>query len=206
MRQIKLFIVIVIALLLSGCWDKIEMENKALVLALGIDFDGDYYNFTYAVGNNSKPEESEDTPTPSEGSDLIKIKAMALENANARYMKETPRQPNFEHLKIIVIGEALYNNQEKLEEILLEIEQNYEIARTVFVFTTDGDANPIMGLEKNIDGPIGLYIRKIIENNAKVISIKTVKLDVLLSSIGEEGTSSVELPKILFADDKPILQ
>lgn len=206
MQQVKVVIVVLIAVLLSGCWDKLEMEDKALVLALGIDMDKESYSFTYAIGNELKPAEGEDAPTPSEGKSVMKIPAKSLKNASIMFMKKTPRKPNFEHLKVIIIGEELYKDKEKLEGLLLELEQNYEIARTVIMFTTTGEANKIIGLEENIQGPIGLYLRKIIENNSNETNVEKVTLDDMLSVLGEDKFEFDDLPKIYEEEDKPILQ
>lgn len=86
------------------------------------------------------------------------------------------------------------------------MEKDYEVARTVLVFTTVGKASDVIALEKNITGPIGLYIRKIVENNGEKIHVTPVMLDQLLCEIGEDVDIPVELPKIYIKEEKPILE
>lgn len=105
---------IFLILILSGCWSKRELNDLALVAALGIDFiDGEYAISVQVIDPSQVSLKSANGQAPvvtyhAEGKTVFEAvrKILAL----------SPRKLYFAHLQLVVVGEEL---ADKVYEILL---------------------------------------------------------------------------------------
>jgi len=140
-------IVIISLLLLSGCWDRDELEDLAMVQALGIDYlpEEEKFEVTLSVirpadlgagGMEGGIEgEIEPTRTITTRGDTISV---ALEQQNAFL----PRRTYYAHNDIVIVGETLAKRG--LHHILDRLVRERDTRLTLNMFVTSEDVKDLM--------------------------------------------------------------
>lgn len=120
-KMILLFLIL--TLILSGCWSKRELNELAIVVALGIDKVDEDFEVSIQVVDPSQISSKQ----PSSGRAPVvtyHAKGKSVFEAIRRMTTITPRKPYFAHLQIVVIGEELA--EEGLNEPLDFIARDHE--------------------------------------------------------------------------------
>ncbi|MGG2106620.1 Ger(x)C family spore germination protein [Lysinibacillus pakistanensis] len=114
---------LILPLLLSGCWSKRELNELAIVLALGIDKVDDEFELSVQVVDPSEIS----TRKPSTGRTPVityHAKGETIFEAIRKMTVLAARKPYFSHLRIVVIGEELA--KEGINEALDLISRDHE--------------------------------------------------------------------------------
>jgi len=176
-------------------WDRVEMENRAFVITIGIDTSGeDDARFEVSmniVDTEAMERGSENTP-------VIKRKAngeslaMAMEQIGAK-ISETVY---YGHTKAIVLGESLLNDEDMLRETVDTLSRKNEINIKAIVMSTDKSSEDVLEAKPSEHGLLGVYLSNFYNNNNANTASRLVKLDLerLISSL--ESDHSVVIPKI----------
>ncbi len=102
----KLFLLLSFCLLLSGCWSKRELNELAIVMALGVDKVDDEYEISVQIVNPAEVSANK----PSSGRSPVvtyHAKGKSVFEAIRKLTTVTPRKAYFAHLRVVVIGEEL---------------------------------------------------------------------------------------------------
>lgn len=158
----KKILLILIVLLLTGCYDYVEINNLSFISCIGIDYDEDKFKLTYEILNDTKKgaeQASQEGYTISGSGSSI---AKAFDNISLKIAK----LPYFYHLKSIVISEPVA--KEHMQEIVEYVTRNPEIRNEFYlVIAKDIKASEIVK-NANTNNPIvGNQITKLIESNVK---------------------------------------
>ena len=160
-RKLLLSITLTWSVFLTGCWDRIELQERAFVMVAGID--------KYDPEKSDMPEE--DKVKKNEESRLKmtyllpKFSAVkeAEEGKNSRQLLtsvgKTPymttrqltlrqdNQPFFQHMKAVVLGVDLLKNKDYFLELLDGLERQDEISRKLHIFIAEDQASDILKTE-----------------------------------------------------------
>ncbi|MGQ3480069.1 MULTISPECIES: Ger(x)C family spore germination protein [unclassified Paenibacillus] len=101
-----LFLILTLVILLTGCWNRKELNEIAIAVGLGIDKKGDQFRVSVQVVD---PEEAS-TQKGSGGqasATLFTSEADTVFEAVRRLTTLSPRKIHFSHLRICVIGESM---------------------------------------------------------------------------------------------------
>ncbi len=110
MKYLKLFILILIPLMLTGCYDKKELDDLAYVIAIGIDKDDEddkKLKLTYQI---AIPLKISGTDSKSEGKDnytTYTVSAPSLYLGNSIVNTMTSKEVNLSNVKLILYSEEL---------------------------------------------------------------------------------------------------
>lgn len=108
--QAKNFLIIILTLstfLLTGCYNKKELDNLAYVIALGADVgSGDELNITYQIAVPVKIS-SDSGKTGEENYITHTVTANSLYTGNSKVNSLTSKEVNLSHVKLIVYSEEL---------------------------------------------------------------------------------------------------
>lgn len=114
-KQIFFLYAVATLFLLTGCWDKMELEDRAYVVVLGIDKseDENYVDITFQianpqVGSSATGDESMLEPP----SDIVTITAIDVAAAKDLVNSIVTRRVSFRHLQTLVIGEDLARTEQ----------------------------------------------------------------------------------------------
>ncbi|MCK1988085.1 Ger(x)C family spore germination protein [Lysinibacillus fusiformis] len=108
-KNLIIFSLIFLIMILSGCWSKRELNELALVAALGIDFVDDEYAISAQVIDpsqvSSKQSASGQAPVVT-----YHAQGKTVFEAIRKILASSPRKLYFAHLQLVVIGEELAKN------------------------------------------------------------------------------------------------
>ena len=191
MSKIKMILLLLIlTLLLSGCWSKRELNELAIVVALGIDKIDDEYEISIQVVDPSEISSKQ----PSSGRSPVvtyHAKGKSVFEAIRRMTTLTPRKPYFSHLQIVVIGQKLA--EEGLNEPLDFIARDHEFRNDFdVVMSYQTTAKEVLNVLTPIEKmPANKLLNSIKVSEKSWGSTLTVNIDELLNTLSSKEKSAV---------------
>lgn len=164
------------AFLLVGCWDKVEIENRAFVVAMGIDKDDENYIVTLSVpilgekGNEGFPlyggkgEEDDEKEQP----DYIKkASGKTITEALKKLDSKNGKHLYYGQTKLVILGAELLEDSEMFQGALNTLEGKLVATRRIHVLSTK---NPTDILSAKPPGEImpGSYVSEIYRDKNKI--------------------------------------
>lgn len=199
MKKTKITIVIIIVtMFLTGCWDKIELEDRGFVITIGLDgykkneaekdedkkpaeIDGKQNESRYVVtmalpnvaelssGNGSSGGEAGDGSTKAKS---IKKAASETVSGGMRLIDAYSSQKlYYGHSKACVIGKDILKEPELLKEAIDALERNKEISRKLIILASKGSAEEILNANAPGEPLIGMFVSDFYKNNLKNVGI-----------------------------------
>lgn len=182
-RNIVMGILFILTLLVTGCWDRKEIEDRGYVLGLGIDhvispepkglYDLDQtpqaagqrkYKLTVEMPKFNKSETSKEVTKgqshliwAGEGESMFAITRMIS--------TKTYFSPFFEDLQILIFSESVA--REGVGDILDFFLRDSEMRRLTKVFVTPGRAEDILKAKLQVEEVNSTFISKLTSNTAK---------------------------------------
>lgn len=132
-KQTVRFVFAVISLiLLTGCWDKFELEEHAYVVVLGLDKREDnLIDITFQIANPQVGSTDIGTAQSEVPSDVVTITATDILAAKELSNSIVSRKMSFRHLQTIIVGEELAKSDlvnHVLASAMFEPEVRYDIS------------------------------------------------------------------------------
>ena len=205
-------------LLLTGCWDKVEINDRAFVMGMGIDkFDPE--DVKQKKDSDAEVKVPEETPRnrytimysfPNVG--LIAGKGEGdprflfagtgwhIVDINNQLSTRINQVLFFGHMKAIILGEELMKDERLMREVLDFIERNPYMGRRLHLMGTPGKATNIMESEPPQRPQVGLFIRDLMRNQERSSRIPDADLGYVLRSLHESKTAV--LPRIHASKDQ----
>jgi hypothetical protein len=169
MQQLTVLLICSLAGNLWGC-QATQLENRCFPMMVAIDYDTErnqilYYESFPDTQTDSKDGQSIDeikTPMAS-GQDFAESKA--------HFEKALSKVPDYNHLKVIVIGESILENEEAYHDIIKFLGQSEIFPRNTYVCVTE-NVTDMITVKDSLPQEIGTYIEEYLENHeAQQISI-----------------------------------
>lgn len=166
-RSLKLFILLLILCILTGCWDKLEIEERAYVSVLGIDLNTEAksprekYLVTYswpnlnAIGKNASSEKTKFVLSSTGRSIYDTSVEMATRINKTLFLK---------HIKVIVIGEDVARNPDEMKAMLDGFGRSSMISRKAVILIAEGMAKDAINIENEMEPVTGALIEGIWNN------------------------------------------
>ena len=206
MRNIFLFCALLcLCMTSSGCWDKVQLENRGFVSAFGIDayrpdlasgaalrFNSPHFDerfiATVCMPNLQGSEKG--------GTTKLMAAADALLPALSLVQLGTSQEPYYGQTKAIVLGESLLNDAELMSQAIDAMERNREISRKVVILATDGDAAEI--LKADIEGEqFGMHVSNFFNRNNTALGIAFKKdLEGVLKDLRNSGGTVIPVASL----------
>ncbi|MCM1052976.1 MAG: Ger(x)C family spore germination protein [Ruminococcus sp.] len=112
----RILILLIIPLILSGCYDYNELNDLAIISGVGIDYEDDNFILTFEILSTKKEGEK----SGSSGTYNITTKGKTIAEAFSNSGNNLDKVPYFEHIDIIVISEDIaYNHLDEVSEYLI---------------------------------------------------------------------------------------
>lgn len=184
---------------LTGCENYVELENRAFVMALGVDLgEEETYRFTYTfpdlealTGNGSSVKYPPMT-----------LEADSLQKSEDKYDSMSGKSLDYGQVKVIVLGNEVVADREKLQGLLEEIRENTEFARTMLVCESLTTGEEMLALDEKVAGSIGIYMEEMFENNGEHLGVSPVILNDMILKMEKADVGDI-LPKVYVYDEKP---
>ncbi len=183
-----------VLLLLGGCWNKRELNELAIVTAVGVDKSDEQFEISVQIVNPSQ--------VASNKASGIQVpvfthhaKGKSLFDAIRKLTALTPRKPYYAHAQIIIIGEEM---AEEGMNSILDLFQRDPEGRSDFNFIVshDSTAQEILSVLTPLeDVPASKMFKSLKVSEAVLGTTESVILDDLIQSLGSIDHSAV-LPSI----------
>ncbi|WP_433942904.1 Ger(x)C family spore germination protein [Paenibacillus sp. SN-8-1] len=146
MRSICLSIVsLMIMLILSGCWNRTELNELGIVVATGVDFKDGQWTISYQVivpSNMASGNGGSSAGTSQPAVHVFSVNSTAIHQALNLSNLEHPRRVYVAHNKVLVIGKSAA--EQGVGELMDFYFRNTEPRETVLMALTEGQAIDIL--------------------------------------------------------------
>ncbi|ASB88956.1 Ger(x)C family spore germination protein [Bacillus sonorensis] len=186
-KHISLLMILFLAWpLASGCWNRREMNELAIVGAMGIDKAGDQKVVTTQIIDPGQvaAKQSKTVQTPVM---TYQEKGNTIFQAVRRMSTETARELYFSHLRVLVIGEELA--REGIGEILDVFSRDQEVRPDFFIVVAkDAKAENVLKVLTGLEDIPANKLFSSLETSEKMWAPSmTVTLDKLISDTASDG-------------------
>jgi len=159
-------------LLLAGCWDRVEIDQRGFVVGVGIDesTDKERYLGTYQFvvpGGLKQSSANSSASTNTQAYFNLSTTGSSMSALSAKMASQTSRSPYFEHLKLIIVSESLAHKPEEFSSLMDYFLRNSEMRRGVKVLVAEGKAVDALSVTPKNERMPAAYIESIVNNNRK---------------------------------------
>jgi Ger(x)C family germination protein len=186
MRKVVVLIALLAALPLSGCWDRTEVNDVAIVLATAIDKEKDGYRLSVIIplpGNLGGPSGG-GGGTGGQKPYMVGFDTGAtISEASSRLQSRLPRKLFYAHLKVVLIGEEMAKEGLRdVMDVLGRVPRN-RLASSIAV--TKGSAYEVLNTQPHLERFSAEKLRELLKSDVTIpIKIKTVASQ--LNKVGQD--------------------
>ena len=186
-----LSILLVMSLMLTGCWSRKELNDLALVMALGIDLDPGGYAVTAQVMNPG--EAGNQKGGSSGGMPVVTYKSIGrtVPDALQRMLSMTPRMLYLSHIRVLVFGEALARSG--VSDALDFISRNHQLRTDFFLLVAkNSQASKILEIITPFEHiPANSLYSSILVSHKKWAATGKVTLQQFITELERGGSNPV---------------
>jgi len=202
MKKYRLLILCILTFdvaFLTGCWDKIEINDRSFIIGIGIDNEDGEFSITCTTPNISESKGGDSSKEAQNNyikTSKDKTIASALHNMEANLDVNL----DFGHTKVLVLGKSLIEDPNMLKDVVDYFDRNTIYSMRIKVMTTQMKAVDI--LQTKIEGKdsTGVYIAKIFKNHSDdILRFNTVDLGDLVFQLNASKGSAL-ISKIMLED------
>ncbi|NFL55253.1 Ger(x)C family spore germination protein [Clostridium botulinum] len=201
-------ILILSTICMTGCWDKIEINERAFASVLGVDagkdigkekqlkeisesasFTGskfDKIKVTYAFPDISKlgPEKGGTAVD-----NTMSVDAYSMQDSINEVINKSSRTLSFGHLKLIVLNTSILDYTNTFKEVLDYLQRQPAINRMIYIVFSEDKSEEILKFRPNMEKSIENYIIGILENNKKSNTSSPLTLNEFLEKTSQNNTT-----------------
>lgn len=183
--------IVVLSLCITGCWDRLELEDRGFVIGVAIDAVKDEeaeemvqqekadkpkgkqrflvtYQFAIqgAISNAGGGTSSEEGGrNAGKASFNISSVGDTIDSITSQLVSRTSHIPYFEHLQLIVISEEVAQSELGFANVIDFFLREQEMRRSIKVIVAKGEARKVLEVTPALERLPVMYIRKISENS-----------------------------------------
>lgn len=192
-RIIAVFLIIAVTLLsLTGCWDRKELNELGIVVAVAIDKSNDTGNFllTSQVVRPSALKKQQGGGGNEPTYEIVVTKGRTIYGAIRNTVKEFDRRSFFSHIKVIVVSEAIA--RESMAEIIDFISRTHEIRKISWLMVSRGvEAGKVLGIKHGIENVQATYMEGIIKRQEVNLETTTSHVIDFIQKMTGEGDNPI---------------
>ncbi|MGU3472786.1 Ger(x)C family spore germination protein [Paenibacillus sp. D51F] len=184
--------------LMSGCWDRLDPENRAFIMAIGVDpGPSNDFIYTFAVAMPKSSNGAAGGDTSGGGSEqIVDVFSQEASNLTAALMTSqsyVARRLTLIHSKVFVLGESLA--RKGIMPVMGEVVRNNEFRRTVNVITTKGRADTfIHSIKPTMEKDINLWFELELDpHNIGAVTPKHSRFHDFIVDMEQPGTGATTI-------------
>lgn len=177
------------SMLLTGCWDRKELNQLGIAMAIGLDKDeeGKIELTSEIVRPAAMEKQGSGKEAPYE---LVISSGETLFEAIRHTVREFDRRSFFSHTKVIVIGEDLA--REGLGEIIDFITRSHEMRKTTWLIVASGSkASEVLGVKHGLEKIQANYMEGILKSQKIDSNSAVSKVIDFIKTMPGEGANPV---------------
>lgn len=211
----KIIPILAIVILLTGCWDRTEIERKSFISTIGIDagvdagkqlelkkigedepfreYGNDKLHLTFA-----SPDMSELGPgkSPAVKDTTIVVDAYSMQDAIYKANSKSSKSLKYEHSKLLLISDEILLQPEIMKEVVDYLQRESSMNRNMYMAVVQGKAESFVKYNPSVEKNIGTYFEGLMENSELNATILPVTLNKFLSYLNENGNALI--PRMIF--------
>jgi spore germination protein len=211
--------IILSCVLLTGCWDKVEIDRLNFISSIAVDTGQDIGKEKelksinpkepFAEGQFKKikvtygfPDISMLGPGKSGSSQekFINTDAYSMEDASSEAMAKSSRDIYMGHTKLLILSNNILGYKDTFKELVDYFQRNPNINRMMDVVVSEGSAEDYLKYKPMTENSAEYYISGLMANSKRNSRILSVNLNQFLILLSENG--NVLLPKISLDKEK----
>lgn len=202
MKKIKVILIIVILILLTGCSDYRELSDMAIASSIGIDIKDGMYEITTQVLNTSM-KSSENTSSSSPEIIVYHSNGKTIHEALRNLVLESPKKLYAGHLETVVVSNKIA--KEDISEIFDLFLRDAEVSKDFKILVSkDAKVSDIMSLITPYETIPAENISSSIEYSSKEQGhISDITFDKFVSNVLQTGVDAV-IPAITIKENSTI--
>lgn len=176
---------------LSGCG--VSLENRAFPLSMSADYKNGSFELIYGIPGlgeiTGQGKNQEEQPQ------AISYQGATPKEAEEAFNRNQKNYLDMGHMKIILLGKDLLENEDALFEFLNYLEEKPSVAGNIYVFSCE-DVKALMSFDTQGGESVGDYLTGILENNLE----GKPKNAVTLQDLYNRWHRKEQLPQLLEAE------
>lgn len=176
---------------LSGCG--VSLENRAFPLSMSADYKDGSFELIYGIPGlgeiTGQGKNQEEQPQ------AISYQGATPKEAEEAFKRNQKNYLDMGHMKIILLGKDLLENEDALFEFLNYLEEKPSVAGNIYVFSCE-DVKALMSFDTQGGESVGDYLTGILENNLE----GKPKNAVTLQDLYNRWHRKEQLPQLLEAE------
>lgn len=206
----RLFIPVLLIIILSGCWDNVEIDERAFITGIGFDKYQQKNEKEQSVEGKAVETSREKRyvmtisyPNVSliagkeEGDPAFSHSTVCSSPSDGKQQINMRNNKNFyiNHTKVIIVGEELAKDKEYMGEVLDVIDRSVYFNRKIHFLVSRGcEAKEIIATDSGKNMDIGLFIEELMEKERISPRRAMTTFDQVMTDLLE--TNSVMVPAI----------
>lgn len=200
----KVSFMVILLLLLTGCWDKVELEDRAFVYGIAID----------AAEKQSEIKLTSQLVVPSQLTTLgggggsgpafrnLSITGETIIDSNREMIKQTSRVPDPTHIKVILFSEDIIKQPTIFKEHIDLFLREKDMRRGILIAVTSGEAGELLFVEPQHEKIPTQYIGRLLETKGNLETIESIRIGDIQEKLSER--ESFPLPLLEKLDSKSV--
>lgn len=183
-----------IAVLLSGCWDKLEINDWAFVQAVAVDLSKDgrirLTNQIYKPGSTEASSMS-----PSKGASFFNVSTenATVYGASLSASNEIGRKMQWSHMETLIISEAFARNR-NIGEVFDFFSRSNDPKSNLTIAIAKGEASSFLDAKPLVENSVGKQLSTSIENAHKNTGTSSVVSFTDLSILAHQPSATFVIP------------
>ncbi|MCL2372372.1 MAG: Ger(x)C family spore germination protein [Defluviitaleaceae bacterium] len=190
-KGLGLILLLATGLAFTGCWDKIEIEDRAFVIAMGVDKYKGGYKLSLAMPVTEEPQDENHIKTATARTITEAIKKLDSKDNKDLYYGQA---------KLVVLGNEVLKDEQLLRGIINALDNHSEIDRRINIVAAAGSAQDVLEIKPPGETLPGLHTPELYSRKNKLGGI-SFALDLQQLSSALTFSNGAILP-ILKANDK----
>lgn len=190
---------LIFVLFLTGCG--VSLEDRIFPLSISANYVNGKYQLIYGIPGLSAMTGQGKSETEGNQPQAIVYEGKTPKEAEMHFNQNQKNYLDMGHLKTLILGREILDNEEALEGLLTYLEEKPSVAGNLYVFVS---SNPqeLMSLDGQGDESVGDYLTGILENNLEGKSKDAVSLQDLYNA-WHRKEDMPRLPQVTVVNKKP---
>ncbi|KXG74738.1 Ger(x)C family spore germination protein [Thermotalea metallivorans] len=188
-KDVSFFCIICISsLFLGGCWNYKEISEKAVVIAVAVDYDEEKDEIVMSAEIASPMQRKDEMMVDSE---VITSNGKNFFDAVRNSIGRIGKRMFWSHAKVLIIGETLVSHEDKFISVLDWFKRDHEVRDDIWLlYSKEKTAKEIfMKTDEKLYKVVGLYLEDMLRNRKNISKYPSVPLYKFVDDLANEGIS-----------------
>ncbi len=188
MKKITIVLLMILTIFLFGCWDSVEINKREYLFAVGIDKQDDKLKFTSEIPKINEGSEEERLVYSNEGKSFADF-------YHLNYL-HSDKVISDRLMQVIVLGEELARDSDKLKEIFDEIQRSPQMNRRVKICIAKGKAEDIINTEIPSNPIVGRFLSDMLVKLKRESYQDVFTFDEAILHLGQTGNAMIPVVEV----------